>query len=131
MKKWNGLNFHGLPPSVWPLRLAGVPEEEEPAPNVRPGLWNDAPGAVTLASLTAFSTAEVKAGGFAPWIVSITEPFLKMRKVGMARTPWACAMDCWLSTLTLQKAILPGLEYLVESDSKMGAIILQGPHQSA
>lgn len=81
--------------------------------------------------MTAFSTAEVRAGGFAPWIVSITEPFLKMRKVGIARTPWLWAMDCWLSTLTLQKVILPGLEYFVASDSKVGAMTLQGPHQSA
>jgi hypothetical protein len=81
--------------------------------------------------LTAFSTAVVSAGGLAPWMVSMTVPLRRMRKVGMARTPYCFEMSPWLSTSTLQKAILLGLENLVESDSNVGAIILHGPHQSA
>lgn len=127
---------HDRPLSVFPPRRVGrelllllllLPLP----PNVRPGMAKDAPGAAVPASLMAFSTAAVRAGGLAPRMVSMTEPFLKTRKVGMALTPWDWAIDWWLSTLTLQNVILPGLEYLVERDSKVGAIILQGAHQSA
>lgn len=101
-----------------------------PAPSVLPGALKPAP-AVGPASLTAFSTAAVRAGGFAPWMVSMAEPFLKIIKVGMARTPYCDAMSRWLSTLILANAMRFGLVYLVARDSNVGAIILQGPHQSA
>lgn len=100
------------PPSLWP----GVPKVLPP------------PGP---ASLTAFSTAAARAGGLAPWIVLTTEPLWRTRKVGMARTLYFWATSRWLSTLTLQNVIFLGLEYLVERDSKAGAIVLHGPHQSA
>lgn len=135
------LLVHDRPPNVLlPPRRAGVAlllllllllPLLPPAPNVRPGLAKDAPGAAVPASLMAFSTAAVRAGGLAPRMVSMTAPLLKMRKVGMALTPWDWAMAWWLSTLTLQNVILPGLVYLVDRDSNVGAIILQGPHQSA
>lgn len=99
-------------------------------PRVRPGALNPAP-VVGPASLTAFSTAAVRAGGFAPCMVSIAWPFLKIMKVGIARTPYCDAMSFWLSTLTLANVMRFGLENLVARDSKVGAIILQGPHQSA
>lgn len=90
---------HDRPPSVlFPPRRAGVelllllPLLPLP-PNVRPGMAKDAPGAAVPASLTAFSTAAVRAGGLAPRIVSTMEPLLKMRNVGMALTPWDWAMD--------------------------------------
>ena len=101
-----------VPPSLCPR----MPNEEPP------------PGA---ASLTAFSTADVSAGGLAPLIVSITEPLRRIRKVGMALTPYCCETSLWLSTSTLQNVILLGLAYLVARESKVGAIILHGPHQSA
>jgi hypothetical protein len=81
--------------------------------------------------LTAFSTAAISAGGFAPWMVSMTDPVRSTRKVGMARTEYCCATSPCASTSTLAKAILLGLAYLVARDSKVGAIILQGPHQVA
>jgi len=64
-------------------------------------------------------------------MVSMTEPLCRTKKVGMARTPYCCATSPWLSTSTLQNVIFFGLEYLVERDSNVGAIILHGPHQSA
>lgn len=99
-------------------------------PSVRPGALKPEL-AVGPASLTAFSTAAIRLGGFAPRMVSIGEPFLRMIKVGMALTPYCEATSRWLSTLTLAKVMRFGLEYLVARDSKVGAIILQGPHQSA
>lgn len=99
-------------------------------PRVRPGTLKPPPAAGP-ASLTAFSTAAVKAGGLAPCMVSMAEPFLKIMKVGMARTPYCDAMSFWLSTLILANVIRFGLENLVARDSNVGAIILQGPHQSA
>ncbi len=83
------------------------------------------------ASLTAFSTASVRELVSAPRTRCSSVVPRNTMKVGIAVTWWDEAMDCWLSTLTLQKVILPGLEYLVDSDSNVGAIILQGPHQSA
>lgn len=137
LKKLNRLKLDLLrPPNVWPPppldgAAAAGPPPPPAAPRVRPGVWNEAPGAAVLASLTAFSTASVRARGSAPRTRWCSDAPLKMMKVGMAVTLWAEAMDCWLSTLTLQKVILPGLAYLVDSDSKVGAITLQGPHQSA
>lgn len=51
--------------------------------------------------------------------------------MGMALTLYIRATSCWRSVSTLQKVIFFGFEYLVDSDSKVGAIILHGPHQSA
>lgn len=99
-------------------------------PSLCPPLPNAGPAAVP-ASFTPLSTAAVSAGGLAPCTVLTTEPLCRTRKVGMARTEYICATACWLSTSTLQKVIFLGLEYLVERDSKVGAIVLQGPHQSA
>ena len=83
------------------------------------------------ASLTAFSTASVRERESAPRTRWSSEEPLKMMKVGIAVTWCEDAIDCWLSTLTLQNVILPGFENFVDSDSNVGAIILQGPHQSA
>lgn len=99
-------------------------------PRVRPGALNPAL-ATGPAILIAFSTAWVSLGGLAPWMVSMGDPFLKIMKVGMARTPYCEATSRSLSTSILAKAMRLGLVYLVARDSKVGAIILQGPHQSA
>lgn len=137
LKKLNRLKLDLLrPPNVWPPppldgAAAAGPPPPPAAPRVRPGVWNEAPGAAVLASLTAFSTASVRERGSAPRTRCSSEFPLKMMKVGMAVTWWADAIDCWLSTFTFAKVILPGLAYLVASESKVGAIILQGPHQSA
>src|SRR3569833_688121 len=99
-------------------------------PSVRPPEENAEPGAAP-ASFTAFSTAAERAGGLAPWIVSMTVPLRRIRKVGMLLTLYCDAMSrCW-STSIFANVILLGLENLVDSDSKVGAIILQGPHHVA
>ena len=48
-----------------------------------------------------------------------------------AETTYFLATSCSLSTLTLAKASFPGLDSVLASCSKTGAIARQGPHQSA
>lgn len=104
--------------------------DRESPPSVLPGVLNTSPVAGPP-SLTAFLIAAVRAGGLAPLIVSMQVPLWKILKVGMAETLWARAIPDWLSTLTLAKATFFGAECSLARASKVGAIALQGPHQSA
>jgi hypothetical protein len=59
------------------------------------------------------------------------EPKFLVGRATYAETPYCWAICCWESTSTLAKVMDFGLEYLVDSDSKVGAMALHGPHQSA
>lgn len=97
---------------------------------------------------TAFSTACASFLGSAPRIVSTTVEFRNIMKVGIlwqvsgasksegvgkayAETPYLREISCWLSTFTLVKVTTFGLENFEDNSSYLGAITLQGPHQSA
>src|SRR5512139_868670 len=65
----------------------------------------------------------------APTLVASTLPFLKIIRVGMPRMPNLAGV-AWLSSmLSLHTLSLP--EYSLATSSRIGEIILQGPHQSA
>src|SRR6266498_3810147 len=64
-----------------------------------------------------------------PTTCSATSPYLKIRSVGMARIPYSVAIDWYSSMLTLPTFTFPS--YSLASSSRIGAIILQGPHHSA
>lgn len=116
-------------------------------PRVRPGVLYS--GLLAGANLTAASTALVRARGSAPLIVLIGLPSRKIMNVGMlntahklgviqtaaqatyAETPYCWLICCWESTSTFAKETDFDFEYLVERDSKVGAMALHGPHQSA
>src|SRR5690606_38104209 len=65
----------------------------------------------------------------APTLVSTTAPLRNSISVGLPRMPDLAGTDWFWSTLTLTPFILPA--YSREASSRIGAIILQGPHHSA
>src|SRR6266516_7185513 len=64
-----------------------------------------------------------------PTTCSATSPSLNINSVGMARMPYCVAIDGDSSMLTLPTLTFPS--YSLASSSRIGAIILQGPHHSA
>lgn len=75
-----------------------------------------------------FLIAASKAGGFTPTTSVIFSPFLKNRKVGMARIPssWATSGLSSTSNLTKSTSVCSSLQAWT-----LGAMALQGPHHSA
>src|SRR5215467_413848 len=65
----------------------------------------------------------------APTFVSATAPFLNNINVGMPRMPYLAGTVWFSSTLSL--AIVRRPLYSPATSSRIGAIILQGPHHSA
>lgn len=66
--------------------------------------------------------------GLAPTTSPTFSPFLKNKKVGIARMPSSCATSDASSTSTL-KNLAAG--YSSEYFTIVGAMVLQGPHQTA
>src|SRR5207253_8836554 len=67
--------------------------------------------------------------GYAPMRLSLTVPFSNSIPVGMLMISYFIA-SCWLlSTLILTNLTFPS--YSSDKASMVGAIMLQGPHQSA
>ncbi|CFW40011.1 Uncharacterised protein [Bordetella pertussis] len=56
-------------------------------------------------------------------------PSLNSIRVGMPRTPYLAAVSWFSSTFSLATVRRPA--YSAATSSRMGAIILQGPHQAA
>lgn len=93
------------------------------------------------------SMRELSFAGSTPLILVCSFPFSKYMKVGIlleishTQTPgrrhtyvvmlYCWAMTCWFSVLTLVKVTVFCREYFVERPSYIGAMVLQGPHQSA
>jgi len=117
----NRLRFHGLP--------SLVPFAGDVPPRVLPTELKV--GFAGPAFRTAFSIALVSFLASAPLIVSITVELRRIRKVGIAVTPYLREISCCESTLTLVKVTTLGFENLTERLSYVGAIALHGPHQSA
>src|SRR5690606_2300898 len=65
----------------------------------------------------------------APTLVAATWPFLNSISVGMPRMPYLAAVSWLSSTLSLATVRRPA--YSEATSSRMGAIILQGPHHAA
>src|SRR6478609_7277962 len=67
--------------------------------------------------------------GAAPTLISATSPALNMASVGIERTPNWAASSGFSSMLSLATFTLPWNS--TASSSRLGAIILHGPHHSA
>jgi hypothetical protein len=67
--------------------------------------------------------------GDAPTLMSATAPALNMASVGIERTPNCEAISGFSSMLILATFTLPSIS--LEISSRLGAIILHGPHHSA
>src|SRR5690606_13279736 len=65
----------------------------------------------------------------APTLVAAAWPFLNSIRVGMPRMPYLAAVSWFSSTLSLATVRRPA--YSAATSSRMGAIILHGPHQAA
>jgi len=65
----------------------------------------------------------------APTLVASMLPFLKIIRVGMPRMPNFGGVAWFSSMLSLATFIRPAYSYAISS--RIGAIILHGPHQSA
>src|SRR3569623_2827030 len=65
----------------------------------------------------------------APTLVASTFPFLNNINVGIPRMPYLGGVAGFSSMLSLATLSLPALS--LDMSSKIGAIILQGPHKSA
>src|SRR6187402_1374490 len=67
--------------------------------------------------------------GAAPTLMSATSPALNSASVGIERTPNLAASSGFSSMLSLTTLTLPAIS--TEISSRLGAIILHGPHHSA
>jgi hypothetical protein len=96
-------------------------------------LFSCAPQTAYLGRNVAYTNLPISffnaAKGIAPEIRCTSTPFLNRIMVGMADMPYCCARCCFSSVFTFTTTMRPFQS--CASTLSTGAIILQGPHQSA
>ncbi len=105
-------------------RAAGS-DEPGARPRGRNRAFSPGAGDQMLLSINAVSCDLDKA----PTLVPTTAPFLKSINVGIPRIPNFAGVAWFSSTLSFATVSLPS--YSLETSSRIGAIMRQGPHHSA